>query len=321
MLFFGRGNSNRYTQLLYQFTFRLRDLISAQLAGDREAVNENVTLLYQNNSDRAAFLASINPYFDENKWKNMLDTYLQYILEGANSFASGDYDKEIAIFDLLMNLTNQMGEYYAQTLYDYIISGSQNANNLPAQGNQKCLTYEQMNEIYHIRTTWFDLAIWVRNFMQSKYRGIGDINAVAARLQQVPDESIAAMQNFFDHNPILNDYQLQLNAYVDLIDAFTTAQMEDKAGEIQRITRLLYQNANDRAASLSSLNPSYWNKNTLQTMLYDSISSMIDESTTFLTKDYARNLDIFSTILDQAENMSDYIAQGLIGYIMSQQPK
>lgn len=318
--FFGLGDSNEYTQLLNQFTFRLRDLISAQLAGDIEAVNKNVNLLYQNNRDRAAFLASINPYFDEIEWKNMLDTYLQYIIEEANLFASGDYSTELEIFNRLIPLADKMGDYYAQSLYYYIVSCSQNENNIPLQDSQKCLTYEQINEIYNIRTTWFNLVIWVRNLMQSKYRGIGDIDVVAARLKQVPDESITSMRQFFD-NPILNDYELQLNAYIGLIDALTTAQMEGKTDEIQRITNLLYQNASDRAASLASLNPSYWNKNELQYMLINNLRNTIEESTTFLNQDYARNLDIFSTLLDQTENMSDYIAQGLVSYIISQQPK
>jgi hypothetical protein len=317
LAFFGRRNSNRYTQLLNQFVYTLRDLITAQLAGNTNAVNENVNRLYQNMSDRAAFLASINPYFSETEWKNMLNSYLQYILEEANAFSSGDYNKDIELFDQLNSLTNKMGDYFAQTLFDYITSGLQTTNNPPSQGGQQCITYEQLNEIFTIRTMWFNLAIWIRNFMLSKFRGIGDVNAVFNRLQQIPAEFINALKQVFGDNPVLDDYLLQLNTFIDLVDSFTTAQMEGKTDELQRITQLLYQNANDRAASLSALNPSYWNQNELRTVLSDTVSNMIAESTSFLTGNYARELDIFSTILDEADTVSEYISQGLISYITS----
>lgn len=315
---FGNEISNRFALLLNQFTFGLRDLITAQLAGNSEAVNENVNNLYKNTEDIAAFLASISPYFNEAEWKNMLGTYLQYTLEEANLYVSGDYGKDIEIFDRLMTLTNQMGYIFAQALFDYLTSGSQNTNNIPPQGSQQCMTLELVNEIYNIRMIWFDLATWVRSFMLSKYRGIGNVNEVHARLNQVPAEFINTLKQFFGENPAFDTYLLQLNAYIDLIDSLTTAQMKGNTDEIKRITQLLYQNADERAALVSSLNPSYWNKNELQTRLYDNLRSTLDESTSFLTGDYARNLDIFSTLLDQAESISGFIAQGLVNYINSQ---
>ncbi|HVI40303.1 MAG TPA: hypothetical protein VM577_06560 [Anaerovoracaceae bacterium] len=314
----GRETSNKFTQLLNQFTFGLRDLLTAHLAGNSAAVSENVNSLYKNADDLAAFLASVSPYFNEAEWKSMLKTYLQGTLEEANSFAAGDYKKDIEIFDRLMDLTNTMGYRFAQAIYDYLTSDSQNTNNVPPQGSQQCMTLEQMNKIYNIRMIWFDLVTWVRNFMLSKYRGIGDVNEVFNRLQQVPDEFVNNLKQVFGDNPAFDTYQLQLNAYVDLIDSLTTAEMKGNTDEIKRITQLLYQNADERAASFSSLNPSFWNKNELQTRLYDNLRSTLDESTSFLAGDYARNLDIFSTLLDQAESISGYIAQGLVGYINSQ---
>ena len=165
---------------------------------------------------------------------------------------------------------------------------------------------------------WFDLSTWTRNFMLSKYKGIGDVNDVFNRLQQVPNEFINSLQTVFGDNPGLKNYQVQLNAYIDLIDSLTTAQMEGNTDEVNRIVKLLYENVNDRAASFASLAPSLFNENELQTRLQDFVRSTIDESTTFLTGDYARNLDIYDTLLDQAESLSGYIAQGLIKYMNSQ---
>jgi hypothetical protein len=204
-----------------------------------------------------------------------------------------------------------MGYLFAQSMYDYMTSGSAVA--APSQG-QQCMTSEQMNEIYNIRMIWFDLVFWVRSFMLSKYRGIGDVNDVFNRLQQVPGEFISSLKQFFGDNPVFNNYQIQLNTYIDLIDSLTTAEMKGNTDEVSRIVKLLYQNMDERAASFASLNPSYWNVSDLQTRLYDNLSSTLEESTTFLAGDYARNLDVFDTLLDQAESISGVITQGLISY-------
>jgi hypothetical protein len=91
--------------------------------------------------------------------------------------------------------------------------------------------------------------------------------------------------------------------------------MENNIDEINRITQLLYQNADQRAAAITSINPEFWNENEWRDRLYNNIRSTLDESTSFLMGDYARNIDIFSTLLDQAESTSSYFAQGLFQYL------
>jgi len=315
-LVFGRVISRRNAGYLVQYTIILRELISAYLEGNSQAVQQNIDRFYSNIHDNAAFLASINPYWSEAEWREMLQTYLLYTIEEANAFAAGDYKKAIEIFDRHTELTNRMGDIFAQGLYDYITSGQQTAGNLPPQGNQPCFTLEQVNEIYSIRMFWFELVTWMRNFMLSRYRGIGDVNDVFNRLQQVPADYVNSLKKIFGENPAIEELQLELNTYIDLIDNLITAQMEGNADDINRIIQLLYQNAAERAASVSKLNP-YWTESEWRTRLNNNLHSTLETSTTFLTGDYARNLDIYSTLLDQAESASGYFAQGLINYIIS----
>lgn len=314
---FGREISRRNAGYLIQNTIILRDLITAHLEGNEEAVQQNIDRFYKNIDETAIFLASINPYWNEDEWRDMLETYLQYTIEQANAFSEGEYKKEIEISDRHTDLINRMGDIFAQGLYDYLTSGQQTADNLPPQDNQQCLTYEQMSQIYKIRMFWFELNTWVRNFMLSKYREMGDVNEVFNRLQQVPIDYVNTLEQIFGENPAIDELQLELNAFIDLIDNLITAQMAGNSDDISRITQLLYQNANERAASVSKLNP-FWNESEWRTRLHNNLRSTLEETTTFLTGDYARNMDIFSTLLDNAENTSGYFAQGLINYINSQ---
>jgi hypothetical protein len=210
-----------------------------------------------------------------------------------------------------------MGDTFAQALYDYITSGAQ----IPSpQEGQMCLTYEQMNLVFNIMMFWFDLTNWTRAFMLSKYRDVGNQDQVYARLQQVVTDYVNNLKQIFGEAPGVNQLQLELNAYIGLIDSLITAQKAGNTEEVDRITRQLYQNANDRAASVSSLNP-YWDQNEWRTRLYNNLRNTLDESTMFLTEDYARNLDIFSRLMDLAEGTSDYFSEGLLNYLFQGQFK
>lgn len=307
---FSRSVSDMYSQLLNQFSIGLRELITALLQEDINTARQIIDQLLQNADQRAAFLASINPYFNETEWRNLLVTYLQDTVQEANLFAAQDYRMDIEYFDRLMDLSNTMGDVFAQALYDYITSGSLNTDSLPPEG-QMCVTYEEMNLIYDIRMFWFDLVNWVRALMLSKYIDVGNEDEVYARLQQVMDDFIRNLRQFFGETPGLNTLQMDLNAYIGLIDSLITAQIAGNTDEIDRITRLLYQNADDMAASISSINP-FWDQDEWRTILNNLLRSTLDESTTFLTEDYARNLDIFSSLMYQAESASDSFAEGLL---------
>lgn len=314
---FGREIAQKNAEYLSEYTFIFRDLITAQLKGDTQAIQENVNRFYQNINENAAFLASINPYWNEQQWKDLLGTYFRYTIEEANYFASGNYKQDIQTFDRITDLNNTMGDIFAQGLYEFITSGQQPSSSLPSQGNTQCITQDQMNLIYNIRMFWFELATWVRRFMLSRYRGIGDANDVFNRLQQVPNDYVNNLRKFFGENPAIDELQLELNTFIDLIDNLITAQLAGNTDDIGIITRLLYQNANERAASVSKLNP-FWSESEWRNRLYNNIRSTLDESIAFLAGDDARSLDIFGTLLDQAESSSGYFTQGLVKYLNSQ---
>jgi hypothetical protein len=311
-IIFGREISNRYSQMVSQFPIALRDLVSAQLEGNTEAMRQNVDRLYLNTNQRAAFLEEINPYWSAIGYQELFGSYIQHTIELANAIAAEDFTKDIEIYDELTELTDQMGDTFAQGIYDYITTGQPTGDIAPEQ----CITFEEMNNIYNIRMFWFELFIWVRNYMLSRYAGIGNAQEVLERLRRVPADYTANLEKIFGENPAIDGLQQELNTYIDLLSAFITAQMQGNDDEIGRITQELYQNADRRAAYVASLNP-FWTEEEWRTRLYNNLRTTIEESTSFLMGDYARNIDIFSTLLSQAEASSNYFAQGLFSYLKS----
>jgi hypothetical protein len=312
-LLFGRIDSQQYSKLFSQFTISLRDLISAQLAGDMDAAQRHVAELYKNDADRGAFMESINPFWNDSEYRRLSEFFIQYILEDANALASGDFKRDIELYDIIIDITNQMGYGFAQGIYDYMTSGAQNASNIPEHGDIRCITFEEMNEIYDIRMFWFELAIWVRNYMISRYRGLGDTTEVLTRLEKVIVDYTDSLEQVFGRD-VADKLLGALMEYIDLLSAFITAQMNDDTAEMDRITKLLYQNADERAALISSVNP-FWDYDVWKNRLQNNLRITIEESISFLTGDYARNIDIFSTLLDLAEDTSNYFATGLFNYI------
>jgi|GEM_PF-549209 hypothetical protein len=313
---YNRDLSNQYGQMISQYAINLREILSAQINGDVDALNHYINVIYEENKKRAEFLASINPYWDQEEWISLIDDYLQHTIEETNSFAAGDFTKSMEHYDKLMELSNTMGDYFAQGLYNYITSGTEYGIIPPPQANTPCITYDQMNLIYNVREFWYELVTWVRNYMLSKYIGLGDINQVYERLRQVPVKYLSSMNQIFG-DKITGGYVQLVDEYIDLIDAFTTAQLNGNTDQVDQLAKRLYQIVDKSAEFIASVNP-LWNEDELKKLLNTNLRAIIDESGAIMTGDYARSIDIFSRLLDQADSIGNYLVQGLFNH-MSQQ--
>lgn len=311
-IIFGRQAAEEYSQLLSQYAIIANELITAQLAGDLETVNRSVERLYQNVDARADFLQNLNPYWSAEEYRNLFYGFIEHVIELANATAARDTAREIEHFDALNEHTDRMGDTFAEGLYAYLTSGSP-----PAEINVPCITLEQMADIYTIRMFWFELVVWIRTYMLSRYAGTGDPEMIFARLMQVPETFVNTMKKFFPEIDVESYLQL-FNTYLELIASFVTAMLENNVEELNLVTRSLYENADERAAAVSAINP-FWQEEPWRDLLYANLRNTIEESNTFLTGDYERNIDIFTRLLDIAETSSTFLAQGIFDYITQNQ--
>ncbi|MBR0599640.1 hypothetical protein [Sinanaerobacter chloroacetimidivorans] len=178
---------------------------------------------------------------------------------------------------------------------------------------EQCITYELLNTISNARTFWNELSIWTRAYLLSRYEKLGNEEEIFARLNKVPSVYGDMLRSVFGDR-ITEDYMQLLYTHISLIDHLIAAQMEGNSEAVSEYTRQLYQNADQRAQFLASVNP-FWFENEWRNMLYNYLRSTIEESTTFLTEDYPRNIDIFDRLLENAEIIGDYFSQGLYNYL------
>ena len=119
-LVFGERFSENFTWLLNEYTVALRDLVSAQKEGNTDGVNKSLERLYKNAAERARLLAQANPFWDESTWRNIFETYLRFTIEMINSFITGDYSNDAEAYDRLTAFTNNIGDYFAQGIYEFL---------------------------------------------------------------------------------------------------------------------------------------------------------------------------------------------------------
>ncbi len=113
--FIGVKASNR---MEYYFTVQasfLNEIADAIKSGDNETANQATRSLYENVDAMAAYLAEINPYWNEVNMRSLLyDYYRQTLLETVN-ILSGNQEEAIKIYENL--------EDYVLEIADYLTSG------------------------------------------------------------------------------------------------------------------------------------------------------------------------------------------------------
>jgi hypothetical protein len=176
-----------------------------------------------------------------------------------------------------------------------------------------CIPSGQLNLIYKSRTIWRDLATWMRAYLVSIYAGFGNQEAVKEKLNNIPIEFKNIFSTIFG-DQIADTYSTLLSSYITSFESLVTAQINGDANAVNEYTRQLYENADQRAAFLSKINP-FWVETEWKNFLYQFNKMSIDESTTFLNKEYTRNIDVFDRILNFSSAMGDYYSQGLINYL------
>lgn len=111
-VFFGEQIAQQFQYLFQKHLVLLAQLSEALINNDQESADQFTRELYQNADSMAAFFG-LFPYWQEAQWKQYLYNDISLSLQEAGAYLTGDYDREIEIYErLLINAAN-MGEYMA----------------------------------------------------------------------------------------------------------------------------------------------------------------------------------------------------------------
>jgi hypothetical protein len=117
--FIGVEAANR---MEYFFTVQasiLNEIAIAIKSGDNEAANQATKRLYENVDDMAAYLAEINPYWNQVNMRSLLyDYYRQTVLEIV-SILSGNQEEAIRLYEDLEDYVLEIADYLTGGFVDY----------------------------------------------------------------------------------------------------------------------------------------------------------------------------------------------------------
>ncbi|QHI73603.1 hypothetical protein [Aminipila terrae] len=176
-----------------------------------------------------------------------------------------------------------------------------------------CIPSSQMNLIFESRIIWRDLANWIRAYLVSVYAGFGNKTAVEEKIKSILLKNTNIISLIFGEQSA-EQYIGLITEFISTLKSLIDAQINGDADAVNEYTNKLYENADKRAAFASSINP-FWVESEWKNFLYQFVQLTIDQSATFLNKEYTKNIEIYDRILNLTNKMGDYYSQGLINYL------
>lgn len=112
--YFEPQEADRFRELLVEHIAAVLALVIAEKNNDIQTVNQETVNLYDNANRIAAYLVSINSYWNREQWQIILDDYIEMLLADLVARMAGEYAKEIDIFDDLQTQAIKLADYMAQ---------------------------------------------------------------------------------------------------------------------------------------------------------------------------------------------------------------
>lgn len=120
-MFFGTEIAQRMLGLLTAHVVAVLEIIRAQKLGNVESADAALVRLYENSDEIASFLGQINPYWDEQTWRDLLYGYNRAIIDEIIAVLAGAYEGAIIIYENIQNQASRMADYMTRGFSDYFI--------------------------------------------------------------------------------------------------------------------------------------------------------------------------------------------------------
>lgn len=100
-IYYGRQKADTYKGLFEEHLKIAASIVNSAKEGNTKAVDQYSKLWYHNADQIADFLAGINPFWTDEEWKTLLHEHLRMTMDEAVARLSGEYTKDIVIFDII----------------------------------------------------------------------------------------------------------------------------------------------------------------------------------------------------------------------------
>ncbi|NLK38746.1 MAG: acetylglutamate kinase [Clostridiales bacterium] len=108
--FYGKKIALQFEQLFTGHLLIAAELVNAAKAGNTCEVEKQRNLWYENAKEIARFLASINPFWSECAWRELLFDHLKMTEDEAVFILTGQYEKSIREYDAIQAEALEMAD-------------------------------------------------------------------------------------------------------------------------------------------------------------------------------------------------------------------
>ncbi len=172
------------------------------------------------------------------------------------------------------------------------------------------LTYEEMNIISDFQRLWLQIAVWMRSFFRSSIRNSEDLEAVTARLFEIPTDFYNRFLLYFGEEAAREMYNIVYNL-VSTNFALVNAYKSSDQAAIDEATRMWNQGAGEMSAFLANINK-IWDESVFRTLMFQYGKLKVEEIIAYLTHDYEKEIRIYNSLEDVAVLIGSYMGRGII---------
>lgn len=122
--FYGPEISEQYLNYFTQQVIAYRNLTEALINGDYQKADQYWKSWNDTGDQIADFLARINPYWERAQWQQLFQKYHLMVYYETLAIITGDYKKEIEIYDRIIDHSTIMADYMSRGLIQNLASDS-----------------------------------------------------------------------------------------------------------------------------------------------------------------------------------------------------
>ncbi len=161
-----------------------------------------------------------------------------------------------------------------------------------------------------IRRLWVNNNQWIRALIFSILYGIGDQQAIEERLRQNAEEFATLFAQFYGQetaNRIRENYVRYVQALTRMIEAYR----DNDISTIATQREVLYQVADELAQIYSEINR-YWDRATLQILIYELVNFTENQIMRTVGGDFAQSIQEYDEFMEQGYRLSDELTSGIL---------
>lgn len=294
------GFTGDFPQVALAYLAEMRILIDGMVSGDQAKADESIRRLYELSDESAKILAGLSPYWEEEKWRNLLYRYNRCLVAEIIAVKEGDFNQALNIFETLMGIALTAGDYYAEGFIHFF----------PEDQPQIPIAY--FNMIKDLRSIGTERAYLTRFYMVARVVELFDDMDVTRRffvlMPRLKEkfELIMGTEDAVELLTLLSMYVIRLEGLIDAILSGDQAQIDTQFREVDEYTGRI-------ASFLSSINP-YWDETKWKEHFDRSAKLIIEQSYNFQRKEYVEAMKNFEKFLYASLEIDDYFAYGLYQY-------